>query len=330
MDEVLNTALEWAGNGAQAALATVTATWGSSPLPVGSQMAVNERGHFAGSLSGGCIESFVVSEAIDILQSRRPRLIEYGVSDKQAQEVKLACGGTIRVFVEPAPVPDDIRRLLTGRPIARIVDLATGEACLLDADGASGALALSAEALEKAQSLLHSDSSGVIFAGEKRFFQRTYAPPRRIVIIGAVHIAQALIHMMQPMEYAVTVVDPRPIFTRGDRVEGVEIITQHPARLFEDFAFDARTALVALAHDPDLDDPAIRAALRSDAFYIGALGGRRNNAKRLERLAQSGFPPEALARIHAPIGLDIGGRAPAHIAVSILAEIIAVANGRAG
>lgn len=329
MDEILNKSLDWLGAGHQVALATVVATWGSSPLPVGSQMAINDRGNFTGSVSGGCIESFIVSEAIDIIKTGQSRLIEYGVSDEQAREVKLACGGAIKVFVEIAPSRKDMERMVNEQPIARVVDMASGVSCLLKQNRTSGPLELSAELLAKAQQLLNLDSCDVIFSGSERYFLRTYAPPRKVVIIGAVHIAQALIPMLRTAGFEIVVVDPRPLFTRGDRISGVTVITKQPARLFPEFQLDNRTAVVALAHDPDLDDPAIKAALHSEAFYVGALGGKRNSRKRLDRLAESGFSNKDLARIHAPIGLDIGGRSPAHIAVSILAEIIAVGNGKA-
>lgn len=329
MDNILTKAQDWTQQGHKVAFATVTATWGSSPRPVGSQIVVNDKGNFAGSVSGGCIESFVVSEAIDILESGQPRLIEYGVTNEQARDVQLACGGSIKVFVEPAPTLDELTRLAEEQPIARAVDLDTGEACILSKGGVEGGLSLPPSMLDKAKVYLASDSSDMMYAGDNRYFVRTYAPPRRIIIIGAVHIAQALIPMARTAGFEVVVVDPRPLFTRDDRVPGVTLLTEHPAKLFKDFPLDRRTAIAALAHDPDLDDPAIKAALRSKAYYIGALGGAKNNRKRIDRLAQQGFSEFDLSRIHAPIGLDIGGRSPAQIALSVLAEIIAVGNGKA-
>lgn len=328
MDEILSKTLEWMDEGHKVAFATVIATWGSSPVPVGSQMAINERGNFAGSVSGGCIESFVVSEAIDIIETGKARLIEYGVTDEQAREVKFTCGGSIKVFVEPAPTREELKRLINEQPINRVVDIASGDACLILAKKIDGVLDLPAEPLAKAREYLSSDSSEVIYSGDDRYFSLTYAPPRRIVIIGAVHISQALIAMAGTIGFEIILVDPRPLFTRDDRIQSVTLLKEHPSKLFEDYPLDRRTAVVALAHDPDLDDPAITAALRSQAFYIGALGGKRNNQKRLDRFAKNGFSKQDLERIHAPVGLDIGGRSPAHIALSILAEIISVGNGK--
>ena len=329
MDEVLTQARDWMEAGHKVALATVTATWGSSPRPIGSQLAVNDKAAFAGSVSGGCIETFVVSEALDIMETGEPRLLEYGVSDEQAREVQLACGGTVKVFVEPAPSASDLERLIAAQPIARMVSLDTGEALILDREGEIGVLSPPPEVVEKARGFLRSDSSDMAYAGEKSFFVKTYAPPRRMVIIGAVHIAQALAPMAVTAGFDVTVIDPRPLFTRDDRMPGLDLVAEHPSRVFQSLELTRRTAVVALAHDPDLDDPALKAALGSDAYYIGALGSKKNHAKRLDRLGKAGFNAEALARIHGPIGLDIGGRSPAHIALSILAEIIAVGNGKA-
>lgn len=329
MDEVLTQARDWMDNGHKVAFATVTATWGSSPRPIGSQIAVNDKGSFVGSVSGGCIETFVVSEAIDVIETGKSQMLEYGVTDDQAREVRLACGGTVRVFVEPVPDRKQIERLISEQPISRVVDLKTGASAIIDEEREEGTLSLPPEKLEKVRQFLRSDSSDMTYAGEDSFFVRTYAPPRKIVIIGAVHIAQALAPMAVAAGFDVVVIDPRPLFTKDDRVQGVDLIAKHPSAVFGDFTLNASTAVVALAHDPDLDDPALKAALGSDAYYIGALGSKKNHAKRLARLGAEGFDADALSLIHGPVGLDIGGRSPGHIALSIMAEIIAVGNGKA-
>jgi xanthine dehydrogenase accessory factor len=281
MDEILEQARDWMNEGHKVAFATVISTWGSSPRPVGSQIVVNDKGAFAGSVAGGCIETFVVSEALD------------------------------------------------DQPIARVVNLRTGESSLVDEERAEGSLALDASTLTKARHFAASDSSDMTYVGMEAFFVRTYAPPRKIVIIGAVHITQSLAPMALTAGFSVTVIDPRPLFSKDDRFPGIELHRQHPERVFPDYPLDARTAVVALAHDPVLDDPALKAALTSPAYYIGALGSRNSHAKRLSRMGAAGFSHKALARIHGPVGLDIGGRSPAHIALSILAQIVATGNGKA-
>ncbi len=328
MDEILEQARDWIDEGRMVAFATVISTWGSSPRPVGSQIVVNDNGAFAGSVSGGCIETFVVSEALDVIDTGQSLILEYGVTDEQAREVRLVCGGTIRLFVELAPDRAAIDRLIADQPIARVVNLRTGESSLVDEERAEGSLALDASTLIKARYFATSDSSDMIYVGLDSFFVRTYAPSRKIVIIGAVHITQSLAPMALTAGFSVTVIDPRPLFSKDDRFPDIELNRQHPERVFPDYPLDARTAVVTLAHDPVLDDPALKAALTSPAYYIGALGSRKSHAKRLSRMQTAGFSHKTLARIHGPVGLDIGGRSPAHIALSILAQIVATGNGK--
>ena len=326
-DDVLKQAIAWMDQGYRVALAVVVSTWGSSPRPAGSQLAINDRGAFVGSVSGGCIEPFVVSEAIDIIAEGEPQDLKYGVSDEQAQEVRLTCGGNIRVFVEQAPPRTELEKITGDRPVTRVVDLASGAALMVDDDGITGTLVLGEATLSEIHRL-HKQSAGsvVIREGDAELFVMTYTRPRKLVVVGAVHIAQILAPMATAIGFEVTVIDPRPAFATPERLPGVTIIRERTEQAMPRLIRDARTAFVILAHDPILDDPALHAALTSPAYYIGCLGSRRTHAGRLDRLRRAGFGEETLKRLHAPVGLDIGGRSAGEIAVSILAEIIAVGN----
>ncbi|MCW1920642.1 XdhC family protein [Rhodobacter sp. KR11] len=303
MENFPELALQWHRAGRGAVLATVIETWGSAPRRVGSQLVIDGQMAMEGSVSGGCVEGAVVEEALAALQDGRPRVLTYGVSDDQAFAVGLACGGTIRILVEPVagflPLLQDLVAARAARqPVAYQVNLATFDRSLSDqADPA----------------LFRADKSGV--AGD--IFTHIHNPPLRLVVIGAVHIAQALVPMARTCGFDVTVIDPRDAFGAEARFPGTTLLQDWPDEALAALAPDARTAIVTLTHDPKLDDPGLRAALASPAFYIGCLGSTRTHAKRLERL--QGLET---ARLRAPVGLNIGAATPAEIAVSILAQII--------
>ncbi|MBL6933007.1 MAG: XdhC family protein [Rhodospirillales bacterium] len=328
IDNILEKALTWIDQGHDLAFATVISTWGSSPRPVGSQLVINDRGDFSGSVSGGCIETFVVSEAVDVIADGEVLNLEYGVTNEQAREVRLACGGTVRVLVERAPDRAVLERLKSTQPVARVVDTASGLSAVLSSDCLEGALSLDDHELADARLLLKHGTSGTLKAGDRDLFVQVYAQPRNLVVVGAVHIAQMLAPMAASIGFRVSVIDPRPKFATQERLPGVNIITERPEKVAESLRLDNWTAVVALAHDPLLDDPVLIAALKSDAFYIGCLGSRRTQAARHERLRAKGFTDKDLERLHGPIGMDIGGRSPGEIAISILAEIIAVGNDK--
>ncbi|NQU58780.1 MAG: XdhC family protein [Rhodospirillales bacterium] len=323
-ENILGQGLAWLDQGHALALATVTSTWGSSPRPVGSQLIINDRGDFAGSVSGGCIETFVVSEALDVIADGGVLNLEYGVSDEQAREVRLACGGTVRVFVEPGPKRAVLEKLQNAQPVARVVDTQSGLSCVLELDRIEGDLVLEDMDLSDARLLLKHGSSSFV----DKLFVQVYTRPRNLVIVGAVHIAQVLAPMAAAIGFSVSVIDPRPKFATPERLPGVTIIKERPETATDAITFDNWTAVLALAHDPQLDDPVLQAALNSDAYYIGCLGSRKTHGSRLARLRALGFDDQHLKRLHGPVGLDIGGRSPGEIAVSILAEIIAVGNGK--
>ncbi|GAB4182853.1 MAG: XdhC family protein [Rhodocyclaceae bacterium] len=329
-EEVFRAILDWQARGLGVALATVVRTWGSSPRAAGSHLAATESGGFAGSVSGGCIEGEVVREACEAIRSGRPRLLEFGVSDERAWEAGLSCGGRLQVYVEriersgegAAAFERIAQALAARRPLARIVRLADAEQALIEGKLTSGALALSGAAAAEARAMLAQGASGML-ESEPGLFVRAYAPAPRLLLIGAVHIAQVLAPMATAAGFEVSVIDPRRAFAAPERFPGTTLCAEWPDEAMAAIGLDAATAVVTLAHDPKLDDPALAAALASPAFYVGALGSRRTHEKRLARLAEMGLAGAA-ARIHAPVGLDLGGRAPAEIAVAILAELIRV------
>jgi len=317
-DAIPEAALEWVRAGKGAALATVIETWGSAPRPRGSQLAISGASEMAGSVSGGCVEGAVVAEALEALADGRSRLLEYGVSDADAFAVGLACGGTIRVMVEPVAVGQGPGADLLGALVAaRAARTPTVYAVRPDAwerrlvsDAADPLWTAAAAALT-------TDQSG--FAGD--WFLGVHNPPLRLAIVGAVHIAQALAPMARLAGYDVGVVDPREAFASAARFPESRLLADWPDAALAEFGLDTRTAVVTLTHDPKLDDPAIEAALRAPVFYLGCLGSGRTHAKRVVRLTEAGFAPDQIARIHAPVGADIGAKSPAEIAVSILAQI---------
>ena len=305
-------ALDWHRAGRKVAIATVVETWGSAPRPVGSLLVIDGDGAMEGSVSGGCVEGAVIVEALEALEDGKPRLLEYGVSDDEAFAVGLACGGRICVLVEPVggAMPVSILEELVAaaeakQPIAYVVDLENDMRRTTNAS----------EFVNR----FRSDKSGIEDDG--RTFVGIHNPPLRMIIVGAVHIAQHLVPMAHACGYAPTIIDPRGAFGSEDRFPGEIILDDWPDEALAALQPDTRTAVVTLTHDPKLDDPAIIATLKSDAFYLGCLGSTRTHAKRVTRLEEAGFDAAAIARIHAPVGLNIGGKSPAEIAVSIMAQV---------
>ncbi|WP_299882034.1 XdhC family protein [uncultured Sulfitobacter sp.] len=313
IDQAPEQALAWADAGQGAALATVIETWGSAPRRVGAQLVVAGDGAMEGSVSGGCVEGAVVLEARDVIENGGTRVLEYGVSDGDAFAVGLACGGTIRVLVEPigdGGMPVEMLRELVAARAAR-----TQIAYEVALDGSARALVREGHA-----DRFRMDRSGVTEDGAT--FVAIHNPPLRLVVVGGVHIAQHLVSMAQGAGFDPLVIDPREAFGAAARFPQARVINDWPDDAINEVGIDARTALVLLTHDPKLDDPALEIALRSDVFYIGALGSKRTHAARVERLTGAGFSEAQIARIHGPVGLDIGAAGPAEIAVSILAQMI--------
>jgi len=274
---------------------------GSAPRGVGAHMAVRADGTFAGSVSGGCVEAAVIAEAQALMAGGPPRRLEYGISDDKAWSVGLACGGRIGIALakaDTAALAAILATVARGEPAALVLDILSGGMTAVTGDSTTGPL-------------------------DDHRFLRAYGPPWRLVLVGAVHIAQALAPMAAAAGYAVTVVDPRAAFATAQRFSGVELICDWPDEALPALRLDRRTALVVLGHDPRMDDPALTQALEAGCFYVGALGSRRTHAVRLKRLAGRG-----VERVSGPVGLDIGASNPAEIAVAILAEIIQRRRGR--
>ncbi len=306
--DVLKRSADWAEEGRRALLVTVVRTWGSSPRPAGAMLAIRDDGHVAGSVSGGCIEDDLVERVRrDGLTATRPESVTYGVSADEARRFGLPCGGTIQLVLEPLTRESGILALLreieAGHLVARRLDLATGFATLHPA--------LAADTL----------------AFDGRTLTTIHGPRYRLLVIGASQLSKYLAQIAVGLDYQVTICDPREEYTETWDVPGVTLLRTMPDDTVLAMKLDERCAVVALTHDPKLDDLALMEALRSPAFYVGALGSRANNAKRRERLREFDLVDEQIARLHGPVGLHIGSRTPPEIAVSIMAEITAVKNG---
>lgn len=292
----IDAARTWLAAGHGVAIATVIETWGSAPQAVGSHLVIRDDGLFEGSVSGGCVEGDVIVAAQDLIARGGWERLDYGVADARAWEVGLACGGRIAVLVQAVT--------------AAVFPPALLDALVAARDGGGKV------------TLVTDLDTGVTREAEAGGFVRVYPPNLRLAIIGAVHIAQTLVPMAALVGFDTTVIDPRGAFAAGPRFE-TKVDERWPDEALADWKPNAASAVVALTHDPKLDDVALAAALRSDAFYIAALGSRKNHAGRLERLRGQGFDDATLARVHGPAGLAIGARGPAEIALSVAAQMIA-------
>ena len=327
--EPLREAALWLATGARVSLATVVETWGSSPRPAGSQLVVREDGDFVGSVSGGCVEGAVVERALEVMQRGDAELLSFGVTDEMAWDVGLACGGRVRIHVERLEDAEALTKLLAAREARQPrVWLRWLSAERRELFAPEDLESLESDLREAAEEALRSDQARSVESGAGPIFVQPLNPPLRLVVVGAVHIAQHLAGMATDAGYAVTVVDPRGAFASETRFPGVALSRSWPGAALKELGLDARSALVTLSHDPKIDEPALEAGLASEAFYIGSLGSRRTHARRLERLRARGLGDDSLARIHAPVGLDIGARSPAEIAVSILAQLTEVLRAR--
>ena len=294
-DSVIAAARSWAG--ARMALATVVSTWGSAPRPRGSHLLVHEDGRFEGSVSGGCVEADIMAVAAEVIAGAPFALRRYGVADAAAWEVGLPCGGEIEEMVQPAST-------------------AGFDPALVDAIAAARA---EGRALEVATDLTSGHSSIDPLPGA---FINRYEPPRRLLIVGAVQIAQVLAGLARELGIATVVIDPRGRFLTPERFPAVTLDDRWPDEAVAALRPDGATAVVTLSHDPKIDDPALIAALRGGAGYVAALGSRKSHAARRERLAEAGLSPEQIDRVEGPAGIDIGAVGPAEIALSIAAGMV--------
>ena len=328
MRDVLPTLRRWTEEEKRFALATVTRTWGSSPRAVGSVMGVCSDGSTCGSVSGGCIESSVIEDALQALKSGEPRRLHFGhVSDEKAWEVGLSCGGEIDVWIDPSPVERDPE--LWSSLVSK---LENDEPCVLATrfEPLSQVLWTPGSSGDEFQAAYDARrSQGIEIEGEVWFLN--VLPRRdRLVIIGAVHIARALVPLASEVGFETVVVDPRKAFATEEAFGAGpdRIVDKWPEEALSEIDLTSDTYAVVLTHDPKIDDAALAVLLRSDVAYIGALGSRTTQAKKRKELGAKGFSDEELDRIHGPVGLSIGARTPEEIALSIMAEIVQVKRGR--
>jgi len=307
--QVLQSAISWLQDGKRVALATVVQTWGSSPRPVGSWLAIREDGQVVGSVSGGCVEDDLIRRVqTEILTRTSPELVKYGVSKDEAVRFGLPCGGTLQLLVEPRPELAILEAIMSGIKkrsiVLREVNVLTGQSTLS----------------------IGNRSTQFQFSNEK--MQTIYGPRWRMFIIGAGQLSLCLASFALTSDFDITIIDPREEYAEGIGSEGIQFIQGMPDDVMQELGVDSHTAIVALTHDPKIDDLALIDALQSEAFYVGALGSHTNTQKRKERLREFNLSTEQLERLHGPVGLAIGALTPPEIAVSIMGEVIAVKYGK--
>jgi xanthine dehydrogenase accessory factor len=305
--EVLKCSVRWQHEGHGVLLVTVVRTWGSSPRPEGAMLAVRDDGLVVGSVSGGCIEDDIIDRVRrEGIRSEHPETIKYGISAEEATRFGLPCGGTIELVTEPLSAASGIAELLeaveNGRLVARTLDMTSGAATLGHAEA----------------------TDGLAFDGKTLL--TIHGPRYRMLVIGAGQLSKYLCQIAVGLGFQITVCDPREEYTETWDIAGVTMVRTMPDDTVMEMKLDERCAVIALTHDPKLDDLALMEALRTPAFYVGALGSRRNNHARRERLKEFDLTELQLARLHGPVGIYIGSRTPPEIAISILAEVIAAKN----
>ena len=321
------------------ALATVIQTWGSSPRRAGAKMALTPEGKITGSVSGGCVEGAVFDTGVEVLKSNRPQLLHFGVADETAWEVGLACGGSIDIFVKPLDTEffKPLRSALMEEQVAALATVVRGpdevlgrEILVRDDGSVTGAIRdeLNQQVLNLAKETLDQGESRRVMLNEDiELFIEVILPPPTLIAVGGVHITIALMALAKTLGYRTVVVDPRSAFGNEERFPNVDqLIQQWPEEAFQQIPLTRSTAVAMLTHDPKLDDPALKIALPSAAFYVGALGSKTTQAKRRQRLLDQGLTETQLNRLHGPIGLQIGAGTSEEIAMSIMAEIVAARN----
>ena len=341
MKEFLPILKQWTAEDKAFSIATVIKTWGSSPRPVGSSMLVSQEMEMAGSVSGGCVENAVVKATLPLLESGQGQTLHYGVADEEAWEVGLSCGGKIQVYAERFLAFDT-------RPAERAVwnklqvCLENNEACILLTklidglsqhilvlpDGSTTGQQVSSELISEGLRVYQERKNQIIEVGEQSFFAQVFPRKSQLIIIGAAHITVDLVQLANLYNFETIVVDPRGIFTNKTQfsVAPDQLFEKYPSEVLPDFSLDAYTYAVVLSHDPKIDDNALHLLLPSNVGYIGALGSRKTQAKRVARLTAAGFSETAIAKIHSPVGMAINAKTPKEIALSIMGELIKVKN----
>ncbi|HMQ59194.1 MAG TPA: XdhC family protein [Flavilitoribacter sp.] len=337
MTDIFETIKDWVSDNRKFALATVIRTWGSGPRPVGSAMAVSTESEMAGSVSGGCVEGSVVKAALEILEEGKPRLLKFGVTDEDAWAVGLSCGGAIHVYVEPfmafgdqeQPVwtrlGDTISRNESCILITRLSSPEHGH-LLVYPDGSSAGEHPEPFLIEAALTAYRERKNQILENEQGQFFIQVFARKSQMIIVGAAHITADLVRLADWYDFETVVIDPRGIFAEKTQfpVPPHQLINDWPAEVLPGLILDEYTYAVLLSHDPRIDDQALDILLRSKVAYIGALGSKRTQEKRVKRLENAGFSEAGIARVHGPVGVDINARRPKEIALSIMAEVIKV------
>jgi xanthine dehydrogenase accessory factor len=340
MKDILPDLLTWLKNGESIALATVIQTWGSSPRGVGAKMGITADGKMTGSVSGGCVEGAVIEVGMEVIQTRKPQLLHFGVADETAWEVGLACGGTIDVFVQSLDLElfDQLRTVVENDQTAVNLTIIRGSDEILGdglvwADEHKSLGIFNDELLdstvEAARFALSEGKSQrlTLPGGKVEVFAEVIAPAYTLVIVGGVHISIALAKIAKVLGYRTVIVDPRRAFGSSERfAQADQLVQAWPDEALQNLHLTRTAAIAVLTHDPKLDDPALMIALLSPAFYVGALGSKTTQTKRRTRLLKAGLTEDQLNRLHGPIGLSIGAKTPEEIALSIMGEIVATRN----
>ncbi|MEM6628928.1 MAG: XdhC family protein [Bacteroidota bacterium] len=339
MLDIISGLQDWTQKGKRIALATVTKTWGSAPRKVGAALAISEDMEMLGSVSGGCVEGAVVKEAMEVLNTGVPKSLSFGVTDENAWEVGLSCGGEVHVFLEPFLTEqsegnllwEEIQRCISENEgcvwiskmggVKSFSSVVQPESKLLGSaiDHSVQSLALEAYGQRK---------SGIIQKEDQNYFAHVFPRKSQLLIIGAAHITVDLVDLAQQFGFECIVIDPRGIFSEKTqfRVPPDQLFVDWPAEVLPNFTLDAYSYAVLLTHDPKIDDQALHILMDSNVAYIGALGGRKTHKKRVNRLQEAGVEEEKIARIHGPIGMDINAQTAQEIALSILGELIQAKN----
>ena len=340
MQDLLEEIKTWQAMGERVGLATVIQVSGSAPRPVGAKMIVSSGGRMAGSVSGGCVETTVFEELLAVLDGEPPARVQFGITEDMIWDVGLACGGTIDVFLQemrPGLVEAVGDYLERGEAFALVTAVSgegtVGEVTLVTREGVvQGAAGEEAEGAARDMMAGRAELGALyeLRSGDEVFIE-PFLPPAHLVIVGGVHVAIPLTRFAKELGFSVTVIDPRAKFANPDRFpDADEVLLQWPDDALEQLEVDDGTYIVLLTHDPKIDEPTLAVALKTEAQYIGAIGSRKTHAERFKRMASWGVTPGELVRVFAPIGLDLGGKSPQETALSIMAEVVAVKNGRSG
>ncbi len=336
MHDIIDTITQWQRDGEHLALATVINVDGSAPRAEGAKMAISASGKIAGSVSGGCVESAVVEEAMNVLRSGTPTIVRYGINKNMMWDVGLSCGGAIDVFIQPLPgsLPVEPVEAFAVCTIVR-GPKGVGSRLIVNSSGQVrgdlGDGTVQASAVDHARQLVARGQSRTMTLGDYQIFIDVSIPQPRTLLVGAVHIAMALCRMAAQTGFAVTVIDPRATLCNRERFpDAAELIVEWPDDALPRLTLDENTYVAVLTHDEKFDDPTLMRVLPSRARYVGAIGSRKTQTLRRTRLLESGVSSEDVARLRGPIGLDIGAQSPEEIAVAILAEMIAAKHDRSG